>query len=65
MSANQHRRNFSFIPAPKIDTANKIGLSNRSLGKIKSSNNYSFLLAAGKKEYYQNKNMQAAISNFE
>jgi len=64
MSAYQHRRNFSFIPTTKIDTTHKIGLTNRSVGKIKSSNNYCFVLAAGKKEYHQNKNMQAAISNF-
>lgn len=64
MSAHQHRRNFSLVPTAHIQAVNKIRPAHRSLRKIQSSNNYSWLIGAGKREYYEN-NTQAAISIFE
>jgi hypothetical protein len=63
MSAYQHRRNFSLLTT-QSQTTNKLKSINRSLRKIQTNNNYSWLLIAAKQYYHKTNNLQAAINNF-
>lgn len=63
MSAYQHRRNFSLLTT-QSQTTNKLKSINRSLRKIQTTNNYSWLLIAAKQYYHKTNNLQAAINNF-
>lgn len=64
MSVYQHRRNFSLLTT-QSQTSNKIKSINRSLRKIQTNNNYSWLLIAAKQYYHKTNNLQAAINNFQ
>lgn len=64
MSAYQHRRNFSLL-ATQSQATNKINSTNRSLRKIQTNNNHSWLLIAAKQYYHKTSNLKAAINNFE
>ena len=59
----RHHRNLSLANATQPSIKIPPQLS-RSLRKIQSTNNYSWLLAAAKQHYFKSNDMKAAAANF-